>query len=102
MSETTSFGTAPTAAMSNGQEIIAKTGTTNTAQSAFFIGAIPTQALAVGLFTDKSAQSLPADLGGNSQGGYGGTWPASIWHTYAEDKFVPLGVQQFPAPTFTG
>ena len=39
--------------MSNGQEIIAKTGTTNTAQSAFFIGAIPTQALAVALFTNE-------------------------------------------------
>ena len=51
MSEDTApYGTAPTAAMSNGQEIIAKTGTTNTAQSAFFIGAIPTQALAVGIF----------------------------------------------------
>jgi membrane peptidoglycan carboxypeptidase len=100
--DTASYGTAPTAGLSNGQEIIAKTGTTNTAQSAFFIGAIPSQALAVGLFTDKSAQSLPADLGGNSQGGYGGTWPASIWHTYAENEFVPLGMEPFTAPTFTG
>jgi membrane peptidoglycan carboxypeptidase len=103
MSEDTApYGTAPTAGLSNGQEIIAKTGTTNTAQSAFFIGAIPTQAMAVGLFTDMSNQSLPADLGGNSQGGYGGTWPASIWHTYAQDNFVPLGLEQFPAPVFTG
>jgi membrane peptidoglycan carboxypeptidase len=100
--DTASYGTAPTAALSNGQEIIAKTGTTNTAQSAFFIGAIPSQALAVGIFTDKSAQSLPADLGGNSQGGYGGTWPASIWHTYAENEFVPLGMEPFPTPVFTG
>jgi membrane peptidoglycan carboxypeptidase len=100
--DTASYGTAPTAGLSNGQEIIAKTGTTNTAQSAFFIGAIPTQALAVGIFTDKSAQSLPADLGGLSQGGYGGTWPASIWHTYGEKEFVPLGIQQFPTPVFTG
>jgi len=103
MSEDTApYGTAPGAAMSNGQVIIAKTGTTNTAQSAFFIGAIPTQALAVGMFTDRSDQSLPADLGGNSQGGYGGTWPASIWHTYAENEFVPMGLEQWPAPVFTG
>ena len=100
--DTASYGTAPTAALSNGQEVIAKTGTTNTAQSAFFIGAIPTQALAVGMFTDKSDQSLPADLGGNAQGGYGGTWPASIWHTYAENEFVPLGIESFIPPTFTG
>ena len=103
-----SYGTAPGAAMSNGQEIIAKTGTTNTAQSAFFIGAIPSQALAVALFTstrmDKTgphAQTLNG-LGGNSQGGFGGTWPTAIWHTYAEDMFVPLGVEQFPTPVFTG
>jgi membrane peptidoglycan carboxypeptidase len=104
----TSYGTAPGAAMSNGQEIIAKTGTTNTAQSAFFIGAIPSQALAVALRTDDQdgktgphAQTLNG-LGGNSQGGFGGTWPAAIWHTYAEDMFVPLGVEQFPTPVFTG
>ena len=50
--DTASYGTAPTAGLSNGQEIIAKTGTTTNDQSAFFIGAIPTQALAVGIFTD--------------------------------------------------
>ena len=30
-----------------------------------------------------------------AQGGYGGTWPARIWHTFAENMFVPLGVQKF-------
>ena len=102
--DTASYGTAPIAAMSNGQEVIAKTGTTNTAQSAFFIGAIPSQALAVALFTNeqgKGAQTLN-NLGGMDQGGYGGTWPATIWHTYAENDFVPLGVEQFAAPVFTG
>jgi membrane peptidoglycan carboxypeptidase len=100
--DTASYGTAPNAALSNGEEIIAKTGTTNTGQSAFFIGAIPTQALVVGMFTDKSSQALPLDLGGNPSGNYGGTWPATIWHTYAENMFVPLGVEQFSAPVFTG
>ena len=32
----------------------------------------------------------------------GGTWPASIWHTYAENMFVPLGIEPFPTPVFTG
>jgi membrane peptidoglycan carboxypeptidase len=98
------YATAPGAAMSNGQEIIAKTGTTDSAQSAFFIGAIPSQTLAVALFTNnqgKGKQTLDM-LGGLSQGGMGGTWPAAIWHTYAEDQFVPLGVEPFPAPVFTG
>ena len=41
-------------------------------------------------------------LGGLSQGGMGGTWPASIWHTYAEDQFLKLGIEPFPAPVFSG
>jgi len=100
----TSYGTAPVSAMSNGQEIIGKTGTTNSAQSAFFIGAIPNQALAVAIFTNQQGKGWQTlhNLGGNSQGGFGGTWPATIWHTYAENMFVPLGVQPFPTPVFTG
>jgi len=100
--DTASYGTAPSAALSNGQVIIAKTGTTTNFQSAFFIGAIPQQALAVGIFTDRSNEFLPGDLGGNSQGGYGGTWPASIWHTYAENEFVSMGLEQWRTPAFTG
>jgi len=109
--DTASYGTAPVAAMSNGQELIAKTGTTEQAQSAFFVGAIPTQALTVALFTSNQndcqgehvqvCQSLN-NLGGNSQGGFGGTWPATIWHTYAENMFVPLGVEKFQPVVFTG
>ncbi len=113
MSEDTApYGTAPTAGLSNGQEIIAKTGTTETAQSAFFVGAIPSQALAVALFTSdqngvtsvingRQPETLN-NLGGLQQGGYGGTWPATIWHTYAENMFVPLGVEQFQPVVFTG
>ncbi len=103
--DTASYGTAPTAGLSNGQEIIAKTGTTNTAQSAFFIGAIPSQALAVALFTNEQGKGNETldNLGGIFQGGGdGGTWPAAIWHTYAEDKFVPLGIEQFTTPVFGG
>jgi membrane peptidoglycan carboxypeptidase len=91
--------------MSNGQELIAKTGTTNTAQSAFFLGAIPSQALTVALFTSNQTGTGPEslnNLGGNAQGGFGGTWPATIWHTYAENMFVPLGVEQFQPVVFTG
>ena len=90
--------------MSNGQEIIGKTGTTNSAQSAFFIGAIPNQALAVAIFTNQQGKGWQTlhNARRHSQGGFGGTWPATIWHTYAEDMFVPLGVEPFPTPVFTG
>ena len=43
----------PNATMADGRPVIAKTGTTNNAQSAFFIGAIPQYSLAVGIFTNK-------------------------------------------------
>jgi len=35
-------------------------------------------------------------------GGFGGTWPAAIWHTYGENMFLPLGVEPFQPPVFTG
>jgi len=106
MSKVAYDGTGAAAGMSDGRPIIAKTGTTNTAQSAFFIGAIPQESLAVGIFTNHQS-GLPNDpqtlngLGGISQG-FGGTWPALIWHTYAENMFAPLGAEQFEQPVFTG
>src|SRR5260370_41758396 len=89
--------------MKTGQGIIAKTVPTITAHWASFIGAIPSQSLAVALFTNqqgKGAETLN-NLGGNSQGGFGGTWPAAIWHTYAQNTF-PQAVEQFTTPVFTG
>jgi len=106
MSKVAYDGTGAAAGMSDGRPIIAKTGTTNTAQSAFFIGAIPQESLAVGIFTNHQSgltndpQTLNG-LGGISQG-FGGTWPAMIWHTYAENMFAPLGAEQFSPPVFTG
>jgi len=99
-------GTAyPNATMSDGRPIIGKTGTTNTAQSAFFIGAIPQYTLAVGIFTqnqsDHTTQTLNL-LGGLSQGGFGGTWAAMIWHSFAMKEFAQLPIKQFPTPPFTG
>ncbi len=91
----------PNATMADGRPVIAKTGTTNNAQSAFFIGAIPQYSLAVGIFTNKQSQTLNG-LGGQSQGGYGGTWPALIWHTFAEKEFAKLPIRQLPIAPFAG
>jgi membrane peptidoglycan carboxypeptidase len=104
MEATTVDGTGTAAAMSDGRPIIGKTGTTNTAQSAFFLGAIPQYSLAVGIFTNEQngvtgAESLN-NLGG--LGGYGGDWPALIWHTFAQNEFLSLPVEQFPTPDFGG
>jgi membrane peptidoglycan carboxypeptidase len=86
----TIYGTGvPNAVLSPPRPTIAKTGTTDVAQSAFFIGAFPRQySLAVGMFTNqqnnqKGGQTLDIlpSVGGTG-GGYGGAWPATIWRLY--------------------
>ena len=108
-------GTAPNVGLADGREIIAKTGTTNLSQSAFFIGAIPQFSLAIGMFTNE--QGCPASIAGcaaaaNSAGappaglqtlwgvgnlpGYGGEWPATIWHAYAAEDVRHHADPEFP------
>src|ERR1700753_3647198 len=105
MSYDTVDGTGTAAAMSDGRPIIAKTGTTDNAQSAFFIGAIPQYALTVGIFTenqsDKTKETLNG-LGGDVGGGFGGYWPARLWNTFAANEGASTPFQQFQTPIFTG
>jgi membrane peptidoglycan carboxypeptidase len=114
-------GTAASTALSDGRTIIAKTGTTNLSQSAFFIGAIPQFSLAVGMFTNE--QGCPTSVAGcaaaaNQESapphgvqtlygvgglqGYGGQWPAAIWKTFADREFLPMTAASFPTPSFGG
>jgi membrane peptidoglycan carboxypeptidase len=114
-------GTAASTALSDGRAIIAKTGTTNLSQSAFFIGAIPQFSLAVGMFTNE--QGCPTSVAGcaaaaNQESapppgvqtlygvgglqGYGGQWPAAIWKTFADKEFLPMTAASFPTPSFGG
>jgi len=114
-------GTAPNAGLADGRELIAKTGTTNLSQSAFFIGAIPQFSLAIGMFTNEQGcpssivgcaaaanqeSAPPAGLqtlyGVGNLPGYGGEWPATIWHAYAQKMFGSMPVQNFPTPDFGG
>ena len=102
MEMTTVDGTGTAASLGPDRPIIGKTGTTTQSKSAFFIGAIPQWSLAVGIFVEQqnlnSQQSLTA-LGG---GGFGGAWPAAIWHTFMSDEFGNLPIDQFLNPVFTG
>ena len=115
-------GTAATAGLPDGREIIAKTGTTNLSQSAFFIGSIPQFTLAVGMFTNQ--QGCPTSVAGCANvsassdaappagmqtlyglaglQGFGGQEPASIWHDFAMNEFAQTPVQSFPTPDFGG
>jgi membrane peptidoglycan carboxypeptidase len=81
---------------------IGKTGTTDVAQSAFFIGAIPQYSLAVGMFTNQQNElpggqtlNILPTLVGNQTGGYGGAWPTAIWRTYMNNEFATLPIQNF-------
>jgi membrane peptidoglycan carboxypeptidase len=111
-------GTAPGDNLPNGQVAIAKSGTTNLAQSAFFLGATPDYAMAVGMFVahpgcpprlqaqcdaKTSLQYAPPAgiqtlfrVGGLA--GYGGGWPATIWHDYFTSQFSNEPVTAWPTP----
>jgi membrane peptidoglycan carboxypeptidase len=114
-----SLGTANGLGLTNGQTVIAKTGTTNLSQSAFFLGATPRYAMAVGMFVSHPGCTLPDSeqalctdtnalafappsglqtlFGVGGFPGYGGQWPAIIWHDYFMKQFNGLPVQSWPA-----
>jgi membrane peptidoglycan carboxypeptidase len=112
-----SMGTANGLGLTNGQTVIAKTGTTNLSQSAFFLGATPRYAMAVGMFVNKPhcparienlcsstqalafapPQGVQTLFGVGGFPGYGGQWPAIIWHDYFMKNFNSLPVQSWPA-----
>jgi membrane peptidoglycan carboxypeptidase len=112
-----SIGTANGLGLTNGQTVIAKTGTTNMSQSAFFLGATPRYAMAVGMFTNQNGcpprlqsdctstqalafappQGIQTLFGVGGLAGYGGQWPAIIWHDYFMKNFNSVPVQSWPA-----
>jgi membrane peptidoglycan carboxypeptidase len=116
--DTGAMGTANGLGLTNGQTVIAKTGTTNLSQSAFFLGATQRDAMAVGMFVSKphcpasvaalctSTQALafapPAGVqtlfGVGGYPGYGGQWPAIIWHDYFMNEFNSQAPEAWPAP----
>jgi membrane peptidoglycan carboxypeptidase len=105
----TVYGTAyPNGVLNPVRPTIAKTGTTNVAQDAFFIGAIPQYSLAVGMFTTNQNQRpggqtlnvLPTING--QAGGYGGAWPTTLWRTYMTNELNNLPVKPLPTPNFAG
>jgi membrane peptidoglycan carboxypeptidase len=102
MLKTTVDGTATAAAMSDGRPIIGKTGTTTGSKSAFFVGGIPQDVLAVGIFTKEQGNNNSETLTTLGGGGFGGTWPAAIWHSFAESSWASMPVENFLSPQFTG
>jgi membrane peptidoglycan carboxypeptidase len=103
-------GTAYPQAAWSGRQVIGKTGTTETAQDAWFLGAIPQYSMAVTLFTNHQDSSLSPGaqtldilprLPNQATGGYGGAWPAEIWHTFMSTMMTDLAPAPLPTPDFT-
>ena len=98
----------PNGVLSPERPTIGKTGTTDVAQSAFFIGAVPQYTLAVGMFTNSQngklgGQTLNILPSVNGQGGgFGGAWPTTIWHTFMQNQFGNLPIEQFATPDYVG
>jgi len=89
-----------------GRPVIGKTGTLgngNLASEAWFVGAIPQYAMAIGLWTNTQAQNLDnlPSLGGIG-GSFGGAWPAATWKAFMTNKFANLAVEQLPTPNYAG
>jgi membrane peptidoglycan carboxypeptidase len=115
--DTTAGGTAAGLGLTNGQPVIAKTGTTNLSQSAFFMGATTRYAMADALFVNHPGCTLPKSeqykcdstaalafapppglqslFGVGGLSGYGGQYPAYIWHQFFMQNFNTLPVQDF-------
>jgi membrane peptidoglycan carboxypeptidase len=103
MEMTTVDGSGTVAASGLGnRQIIAKTGTTTSSHSGFFIGAISQYSLVVGLFTQSQDVNSPESLTPLTGGGFGGYWPAKIWNTFARAEFANLPQEAFQSPAFTG
>jgi membrane peptidoglycan carboxypeptidase len=101
-------GTAvPNGELNTSRPTIGKTGTTDNFQSAFFLGAVPQYSMAVGMFTNEQdgkagGESLSVLPPVNGQaGGFGGTWPATIWRTFMNNEFNALPVDQLATPNFS-
>jgi membrane peptidoglycan carboxypeptidase len=114
--DTSSGGTAAGLGLNSSQPVIAKTGTTNLAQSAFFMAATPKYAMADAMFVNKP--HCPARLGSQcsatsslayappkgvqtlfgvgGMSGYGGQWPAYMWHQYFVKNFENVPIDNFP------
>ena len=80
-------GTGTNAVLSPYRPTIGKTGTTDSSQAAWFLGALPSEySFAVGMFTadpsNKSQTLAVLPYRGGWAGGYGGAWPATIWQLY--------------------
>ncbi|WP_415840854.1 transglycosylase domain-containing protein, partial [Nocardiopsis rhodophaea] len=102
MTQVVENGGGKTAALPDGRPVAGKTGTSNSAKSAWFVGFTPQLSVAVGLSrTDDGKLRLP-DVENSGQGIYGGTTSAKVWRAFMIEATKNFGPEDFPPPAWVG
>ncbi|MBV2364071.1 transglycosylase domain-containing protein [Streptomonospora nanhaiensis] len=98
MTQVVENGGGDAAALPDGRPVAGKTGTSNSAKSAWFVGYTPQLATAVGLSRDDGeALVIP---GVNDV--YGGTTSAKIWRAFMAEAMKGQEVEEFADPVWKG
>ncbi|GAA4917788.1 transglycosylase domain-containing protein [Streptomonospora salina] len=98
MTQVVDGGGGESAALPDGRPVAGKTGTSNSAKSAWFVGFTPQLATAVGLSRDDGQKLVIPGVNAI----YGGTTSAKIWKDYMTTAMDGKEVQQFPEPVYAG
>lgn len=86
------------AKLDDGRPMAGKTGTSNNAVSAWFVGFVPQYSTAVGLHrTDGEPLVLPGEASI-----YGGQMPARLWKAFMTKVLEDVPPEEFPQPVFGG
>ncbi len=86
------------ARLDDGRPMAGKTGTSNNAVSAWFVGFVPQYSTAVGLHrTDGQPLVLPGE-----SSIYGGQMPSRLWKAYMTRVLEDVPAEEFPPPVYGG
>ncbi|QBI56722.1 transglycosylase domain-containing protein [Streptomonospora litoralis] len=98
MTQVVENGGGESAALPDGRPVAGKTGTSNSAKSAWFVGFTPQLSTAVGLSRDDGKKLVIPGV----EAIYGGTTSAKIWKTYMTEAMKGKEVMRFEDPVYSG
>ncbi|GAB3210714.1 transglycosylase domain-containing protein [Marinactinospora thermotolerans] len=99
MTQVVENGGGKEAALPDGRPVAGKTGTSNQATSAWFVGYTPQLSAAVGL---HRSDNQPLEIPGLGSDVYGGTTSAKIWKAFMTKAMEGQEIQQFPGRANVG
>ncbi|GAA1756326.1 transglycosylase domain-containing protein [Streptomonospora arabica] len=98
MTQVVENGGGDAAALPDGRPVAGKTGTSNSAKSAWFVGFTPQLATSVGLSRDDGEELVIPGVSAI----YGGTTSAKIWKAFMTEAMKGKEVKEFPEPVYGG